>query len=147
VADVLTPEQRSQCMSQVRGKNTRLEVDFRKKLWAMGLRYRLGYRLLGKPDLVFVSAKVAVFVDGCFWHGCPIHGQQPKTNSAFWKQKLDRNKLRDQRVSEELAGLGWAVVRFWEHELKQEVYRCVSELSETIKKRKSGGPQTNTKKS
>lgn len=145
MADVLTPEQRSRCMSKVKSRNTKLEVKFRKVLWKKGLRYRLGWKLPGKPDLVFVGAKVAVFIDGCFWHACPIHGQEPKTNSGFWSEKLRKNKLRDQKVNVELAELGWRVVRIWEHELREDADRCVSELFKTIKNRVNDGPQTSTK--
>lgn len=139
MADVMTPEQRSRCMSKVKGKNTKLEVEFRKVLWARGLRYRLGWKLPGKPDLVFVGVKVAVFIDGCFWHACPIHGQEPKTNAGFWFEKLRKNKLRDQTVNMKLAELGWRVVRIWEHELREDADRCVSELSKTVKGRVTDG--------
>lgn len=122
-------------MSRVKNKDTSLEVKFRKALWARGLRYRLGRRLLGKPDLVFVSAKIAVFIDGCFWHACPIHGQKPKTNSVFWSEKLTKNSLRDQNVNAGLVELGWTVVRFWEHELKDDAERCVNELIKTLEDR------------
>jgi DNA mismatch endonuclease (patch repair protein) len=137
VADVLTQEQRSRCMAQVKGKNTRLEVDFRKKLWGRGFRYRVGYKLLGKPDLVFIGPKVAVFIDGCFWHGCPVHGQQPKTNVAFWCAKLSKNKKRDELVNDELSQRGWRVVRFWEHEVKRDFDQCVARLKNEIEKGKS----------
>jgi len=139
VADVLTPQQRSHCMSKVKNKNTTLEVKFRKILWSRGLRYRLGRKILGKPDLVFVSAKVAVFIDGCFWHACPIHGQKPKTNTGFWSEKLAKNILRDQTVNIGLADLGWTVIRFWEHQLKDDVELCINELVRTLKDRKQNG--------
>lgn len=120
-------------MSRVKGKNTRLEVQLRKALWAQGLRYRLGSKLLGKPDLVFIGARVVVFVDGCFWHNCPIHGQRPKTNEDFWQQKLDRNKERDRYVNEELTKLGWTVIRFWEHEVKGDLNKCVAEIAASVR--------------
>lgn len=126
-------------MSQVKNKNTSLEVKFRKVLWARGLRYRLGQKLIGKPDLVFVRARVAVFIDGCFWHACPIHGQEPKTNTGFWSEKLTKNKLRDLHVNTELAALGWAVVRIWEHELKSDTGRCVEELVKIVRDRINDG--------
>lgn len=132
-------------MSKVKNKNTILEVKFRKVLWARGLRYRLGRKLLGKPDLVFIGAKVAVFIDGCFWHACPIHGQEPKTNTGFWSEKLSKNKLRDQKVNTGLAELGWTVVRFWEHELKDDAERCVSDLVKIVKDRMSNGTSTSPK--
>lgn len=139
MTDVMTPQQRSNCMSKVKNTNTSLEVKFRKILWTRGLRYRLGRKLLGKPDLVFVSAKVAVFIDGCFWHACPIHGQKPKTNSVFWTEKLDKNMLRDQKVNAGLIELGWEVIRFWEHELKEDTEQCVKKLIQTIKNRNKNG--------
>jgi len=126
-------------MSRVRGRNTSLEVKFRKKLWARGLRYRLGYKLIGKPDLVFVNAKVAVFIDGCFWHGCPLHGQIPKTNGEFWKIKIGKNVARDKTVSYELGALGWKVIRFWEHELKQDVERCIEDVYSSIRRAVNSG--------
>jgi DNA mismatch endonuclease (patch repair protein) len=132
-------------MSKVKNKNTGLEVRFRKVLWARGLRYRLGRKLLGKPDLVFIGPKVAVFIDGCFWHACPIHGQEPKTNASFWAEKLKKNILRDQKVNAGLDELGWKVVRFWEHELKDDVEQCVSELIKTVKDRMADGAQTSPK--
>lgn len=136
MADVMTPQQRSHCMSKVKNKNTTLELKFRKILWSRGLRYRLDRKLLGKPDLVFVSAKVAVFIDGCFWHACPLHGQEPKTNTGFWSEKLVKNKVRDQMVNSGLTDLGWMVIRFWEHELKDDVELCINELVRTLKNRK-----------
>lgn len=132
-------------MSRVKNRDTTLEVRFRKVLWARGLRYRLSRKLFGKPDLVFVSAKVAVFIDGCFWHACPIHGQEPKTNSDFWSDKLTKNKLRDQKVNAGLAELGWTVVRFWEHELKEDAERCANELTKTVKDRITDGSQTSSR--
>lgn len=129
-------------MSRVKNTDTSLEVKFRKILWARDLRYRLGRKLLGKPDLVFVSAKIAVFIDGCFWHACPMHGQKPKTNTGFWSEKLTKNILRDQKVNAGMIELGWTVVRFWEHELKDDTDRCVNELMKTIQDRIIDGAQT-----
>lgn len=101
MTDVLTPEQRRQCMSRNKGRDTGPEMKLRRALWRKGLRYRLrwGRQLPGNPDIVFVSTRLVIFVDGCFWHGCPIHATQPKTNTRFWQQKLDGNKQRDHRVS------------------------------------------------
>lgn len=78
-----------------------------------------------KPDFVFSSKKVAVFVDGCFWHCCPIHGSFPKTNRNFWLKKLNANKERDLRNDLSLTAAGWRVVRFWEHEIKSDLNFCV----------------------
>lgn len=123
--DVLNPEQRSRCMSRVRSTNTKPERRLRRALWATGLRYRLGHKLPGKPDLVFVSAKLAVFVDGCFWHSCPKHRTHPKTNERFWAGKLQENVERDRRVDRQLRAMGWRVLRLWQHEVEKELDEVV----------------------
>nr|VFK21856.1 MAG: T/G mismatch-specific endonuclease [Candidatus Kentron sp. LPFa]VFK35239.1 MAG: T/G mismatch-specific endonuclease [Candidatus Kentron sp. LPFa] len=121
MVDHLTPEQRRRCMSRVRGRNTKPEILLGKALWARGARYRLQVKLPGRPDLVFPGKRLAVFVDGCFWHGCPIHGEIPATNREFWEKKLGDNLARDRRIDAELSGMGWRVVRIWVHEIKQGV--------------------------
>ncbi len=115
--DVLTPRQRSYNMSRIRGQDTRPERILRKALWQAGLRYRLKSALPGKPDLTFPSARVALFVDGCFWHACPMHVSFPKGNAEFWRLKLANNVERDRRVERELDEMGWRVIRIWEHDL------------------------------
>ncbi|WFS16361.1 very short patch repair endonuclease [Rhodococcus aetherivorans] len=97
------------------------EVRLRKALHGRGLRFRKDYRMdLGgirvRPDIVFTRRKVAVFVDGCFWHVCPVHGRQPTRNEWYWTPKLRRNVERDRVADEALTNAGWAVVRIWEHE-------------------------------
>lgn len=109
---------RSEVMSRIRSKNTKPELVLRKALWASGLRYRLYYDIPGKPDLVFVKPRLAVFLDGCFWHGCPLHYSGPGTRQDFWKAKLRRNVLRDMDVEDELANADWRTIRIWQHDLK-----------------------------
>ena len=104
-----------------RGRDTRPELAVRSLLHGMGLRYRLGLRLsVGdvrvRPDITFTRRRVAVFVDGCFWHGCPEHQRKPRSNVDYWKPKLDANVARDRRVDAALLAAGWRVVRVWEHE-------------------------------
>ena len=124
--DVLTKDQRSYCMSQIRGKNTKPELLLRRNLWKLGFRYRVHYSLPGRPDIVFTKKKIAVFVDGCFWHGCPDHGVKPKTNKKFWREKIHGNILRDKRNTNNLVKEGWTVLRFWEHQIKKELAKvCV----------------------
>jgi len=82
----------------------------------------------GKPDFVFLDRKLAVFIDGCFWHYCPICGHLPKSNKSYWHAKIKRNRDRDIRISSELEACGWKVMRIWEHELKQKPLAIVSEL-------------------
>jgi DNA mismatch endonuclease (patch repair protein) len=104
-------------MARVRSRNTAPEELLRRALWALGLRYRLRPDLPGTPDLAFPGVRLAVFVDGCFWHGCPSHYTAPVKNGAFWQAKLDRNMARDRRVDEELAARGWRSLRLWEHDV------------------------------
>ncbi len=105
-------------MARIKGRNTSPELALRRALWAAGLRYRLHRKLPGTPDVAFVGARVAVFMDGCFWHGCPLHYSFPSTRPEFWAAKLRGNVERDSRVDTQLAELGWTTLRFWEHELK-----------------------------
>lgn len=101
------------------------ELAVRRLLHAAGLRYRLQVKVPGMPrrtiDIAFPGAKVAVFLDGCFWHGCPEHATQPKANAQWWREKLDKNMARDRETSELLAAAGWTVLRFWEHEAPEAV--------------------------
>ena len=105
----------SRRMARVRQKGTRAEIDLRKALHAKGLRYRLHVPLLTKPrraaDIVFPSARLAVFVDGCFWHGCPEHASWPKSNADFWREKIETNRSRDADTDQRLIALGWETVR------------------------------------
>ena len=115
--DVLTPAQRSYCMSRNRGRDTSPELLLRRECWSLGLRYRLGSKITGRPDLVFPGPRVAVFVDGCFWHGCPEHYQAPAARAAFWRAKIETTSRRDLAVNLSLAADGWIVLRMWEHEI------------------------------
>lgn len=107
-------------MSRQRSRDTGIEVALRRELHRLGLRYRVHKRPLRavrrEADVVFGPAKVAVFVDGCFWHGCPEHGTWPKRNSEFWRAKIETNRLRDANTDQVLAEAGWLAVRIWEHE-------------------------------
>lgn len=111
------------------------ELALRKALWQSGLRYRLRPKLPGTPDLAFPRAKVAVFVDGCFWHCCPLHGRRPKSNEQFWRLKLTRNMARDRKVDAQLADAGWLPVRLWEHEVRERLGACVERVMEAVRLR------------
>jgi DNA mismatch endonuclease (patch repair protein) len=93
--------------------------------------WRRNQSVLGKPDFVFPKQKVALFVDGCFWHGCPKHSNMPQNNREFWVNKLQGNKVRDKLVTRELRKMGWKVVRVWEHELKS-LQRVMERLKKTL---------------
>ncbi len=103
-----------------RGRDTGPELAVRRALHARGLRYRVDHPLpfdrRRRADILFTRVKVAVFIDGCFWHGCPEHGRTPRTNSAFWSEKIARNRARDEDTTERLSADGWSVMRFWAHE-------------------------------
>lgn len=110
----------SQRMSRARRRDTAPEIALRKALHAEGLRYRVAFPVPGQRrrtiDIAFTRQKVAVFVDGCFWHGCPEHGTAPRANSEWWRRKLEANRARDRDTDELLRDRGWAVLRVWEHE-------------------------------
>jgi DNA mismatch endonuclease (patch repair protein) len=128
MVDNRSPEKRSGTMRAVRGKDTTPEWIVRKLLYQMGYRYRLHRRdLPGKPDLVFLSRRKAIFVHGCFWHGhgCPI-GQPPKSRLNYWLPKLERNKARDAERINQLQSLGWSVLTVWQCETGDTEALCVS---------------------
>lgn len=104
-------------MSRIRGSDTGPELAIRRRLWAAGVRYRVALRIPegGRADIAVPRARLAVFIDGCFWHNCPLHGARPKTNVDFWRRKLDGNRQRDARQTRALVESGWTVLRFWEH--------------------------------
>lgn len=135
MTDVLTKSQRAFCMSRIRGTNTKPELALRRELWRRGLRYRLKVTLAGKPDITFKSARVLVFVDGCFWHGCPVHAVKPLTNADFWREKIDRNRARDHKITQALESGGWVVLRIWEHEIKQHLLQSADKIEDTIRGR------------
>lgn len=116
-------------MSRQASKNTGAELAVRRLLHAAGLRYRVEYPVPGMPrrrlDVAFPRAKVAVLIDGCFWHGCPQHATQPKANAEWWRSKLDRNMARDRETTEHLLAAGWTVLRFWEHTPAEEIAATV----------------------
>lgn len=103
-------------MSAIRSENTKPEILLRRTLWNQGYRYRIHYGK-EKIDVAFTSRRLAVFVDGCFWHGCPIHSHLPKSHEGYWHPKLAKNIERDQAKNKRLEAEGWKVLRFWEHEL------------------------------
>lgn len=129
VLDPPTPAVRAQ-MRRAKRSDTGPEMLLRKELWAAGLRYRVNYAPLPgvrtRADIAFVGARVLVYVDGCFWHGCPEHLVWPKSNATFWRGKIERNQERDAAVTTALTAVGWTVVRVWQHEVPAEAALRVS---------------------
>ena len=132
MTDVLTREQRSYNMSRIRGRDTNPELILRKALWSNSLRYRLKSKLPGKPDLIFPGRKVAIFVDGCFWHKCPEHFQWPTSRAEFWKNKISRTVERDGEITGQLEKMDWTVLRVWEHELRDDLQSVVMRISQVL---------------
>lgn len=116
--DVLSKSQRSYCMSRIRSRHTLPEKVVREILRSLGIRYRLDSTLLGRPDIKLVGQKAVIFVDGCFWHGCPRHFKVPSGNREFWLDKIKKNVERDRKVDSLLRRAGYKVIRIWEHQAK-----------------------------
>ena len=144
--DTITKEQRSSNMSKIRSKDTLPELLVRKTLWQMGYRYRLHYKKLpGKPDIVIVKHKIAVFVHGCFWHrhkNC-IEASRPKTNQEYWEAKINKNIERDKKYKKEIEKLGWKVITVWECSIKHDIEKNIAvlrTLMEDAPSRRGGAP-------
>jgi len=137
--DTLSKRERSRTMAAVQAKDTRsTERRLRAKLVAVGIggwRYQAA-DLTGKPDFVFPRKRVVVFVDGCFWHGCPRCYRRPSSRRGYWDAKVARNKARDRRVTRTLRRMGWRVLRIWEHELAKTPQRCVEKVANLLARRK-----------
>lgn len=131
--DVFPKSKRSEIMSRIKGKgNSATELRFIKLMRKHKVTgWRRGYPLRGKPDFVFLENRVAVFLDGCFWHGCPIHWSCPSTNRAFWLRKKELNVRRDRSVNRFLGSRGWKIIRIWQHELKDST-RVIGRLNRML---------------
>ena len=135
MVDNLTREQRSFTMSRIRSTDTTPELTIRRLVQARGLRFRKHKNgLPGRPDLVFVRARVAVFIDGDFWHGWQFPRWSHKL-APYWKKKIEGNRNRDRRTSNELRREGWLVIRIWEHDVERDAESCVDRIEETVRRR------------
>lgn len=138
IMDVLTPAQRHKAMKRIKAKDTSIEVRLRKALWHKGLRYRKNYKLLpGKPDIALTKQRIAIFCDSDFFHGKDwerilkprlLKGKNPQ----FWIAKIERNMARDKQNNQELAYLGWSVIRFWGSDIEKNLDMCVRAIEECI---------------
>ncbi len=137
MADSITPEHRSWNMSRIRGKDTKIEVEVRKYLFAKGFRFRKNdKRYPGKPDVVLPKYKTVVFVNGCFWHmhkGCK-QGRLPKSNLDYWREKLEKNVANDKLHEQQRTDMGWNAITLWECELKKDFEGVMNSLIETLQK-------------
>lgn len=136
-----TKEQISRNMKSNKGKDTKPELLLRKELWRRGLRYRKNYKeLYGKPDIVFLGARIAVFVDGKMWHGYDWENQKNdfKSHRDFWIPKIEHNIEHDYEVTQELISLDWLVMRFWDFEIKKNLQECADKIERAYNNRKNG---------
>jgi len=133
--DKLTAEQRQKNMQAIRASGSKIETALSKALFARGLRYRKNNKsVFGKPDLTFKKYKLAVFVDGEFWHGKDWENRKfdHKSNKEFWFSKIERNIERDKEVNERLSAEGWKVMRFWGKEINKNLNNCINKIQRTI---------------
>ncbi len=141
MADIFTKEKRSEIMSLIRSTNTKPELTLRKifsnTLYPLGYRYRIHYKKLpGKPDIVFVGKKVAVFMDGTFWHGYKPEKIMQRPVDDFWRKKIETNMARDKRVNYRLKKLGWKVIRIWEHDIKKSPDKIVRRILRVLEQQR-----------
>lgn len=135
--DVLTPEQRSRNMRNIRSKDTQIEIILRKALWKKGYRYRKNCKAIpGSPDIALTKYKIAIFCDGEFFHGKDWEVLKPKlkksNNSEFWINKISRNREKDDEINKKLLFEGWTVVRFWGNDIKKNTDECVQVIEDII---------------
>lgn len=134
MADTVSKKKRSEIMSKVKSKDSKIEVDFRKAIWKAGFRYRKNpIQYFGKPDIVLPKYKTAIFIDSCFWHGCKRHCRLPSARKKYWTAKIERNKERDKEVNRHYRKIGWKVIRVWEHSLMQDFGKTVRETKKTLR--------------
>lgn len=122
-------------MKAVKSKNTKIEKVVSKEIWGRGIRFRKNVKNLeGKPDIAIKKYKIVIFIDSCFWHGCPLHGRIPKSNVEFWNNKIKRNIERDKSINQYYRRKGWNILRIWEHDLnKKKFSQTIDEIEEWIK--------------
>lgn len=132
----ITSKKRSGIMKKIKSKDTKPEIMLRRELWKRGYRYRKNFsELPGKPDIVFIKKKVVVFIDGDFWHGYNWEEKKKKilNNKEYWVKKIEKNIERDKENTKKLSNMGYKVIRFWEHEIKTNINKCVNEIIKTLK--------------
>jgi DNA mismatch endonuclease Vsr len=131
-----SPEQRHKNMKAIKSKDTKIEVMLRKELWSRDLRYQKNSKkVFGKPDIVFIGKKVAVFCDSEFWHGYDWDNKKKefKSHQDFWIPKIERNIARDKEVNDQLKRTGWTVLRFWGNDIKKNLQACADKIERTVK--------------
>lgn len=124
MSDIVSKNKRSEIMSRIKNKDSKIEVLFRKDLWRQGFRYsKNSKKYFGKPDIVLLKHKTVIFIDSCFWHGCKKHCRIPAANKKYWVNKIERNKERDKEVNKYYKKSDWKIFRIWEHDLKRKNFQ------------------------
>ena len=132
--DTVSKQKRSEIMSHVKSKDSKIEILFRKELWKKGLRYRKNSgKYFGKPDIVLPKYKTAIFIDSCFWHGCKKHCRIPSVRKKYWTEKIARNAERDKEVSKHYKKQSWKIFRVWEHDSIKQQSIIINKLSKLLK--------------
>jgi DNA mismatch endonuclease (patch repair protein) len=133
--DKYSKAQRSDIMRKIKSTNTKPEVLFRKELLKQGWKYqkKTSKLLKGKPDVVFPKFKTVIFVDGCFWHGCPYHYRRPSSNKKYWSNKITTNKVRDGKINKYYKKNGWNCIRIWEHSINKNLHNLLKVISIKLK--------------
>lgn len=137
MTDKLTKEQRSYNMSRIRSEWTKPEVAVHNALKGYRIKHTMHPEIAGSPDVIIPSHKIAIFINGCFWHGCPEHYRPPKSNVEFWRKKVGDNMRRDRKNAAVLRRSGWKVIVIWEHDLPRN--KMTASAEEMIKRRILGG--------
>ncbi len=126
MTDIVSKKKRSEVMSRIKSKDSKIEILLRKKLWEQGLRYRKNSsKYFGKPDIIIQKYKIVIFVDSCFWHGCKKHCRIPSIRKKYWVNKISRNRVRDQEVIKYYKNQKWKVLRVWEHEILKDLEKLL----------------------
>lgn len=134
MTDVFTKSKRSEVMRAVKGKDSKLEILFRRALWARGFRYSLNSKkYFGTPDIVLKRYRTVIFVDSCFWHGCKKHFRLPAVRTRFWRTKIQTNRARDMKVTSFYRSQGWTIFRIWEHDIKRNINKLLDSIEVNCK--------------
>lgn len=134
--DTVSQERRREIMSHIKSQNTSIELLVRQQLFASGLRYRINYKQLpGKPDIVFTKKKVAIFINGCFWHGHNIgcrYSHVSQSRTEYWTEKINRTKVRDKQHIDDLEASGWHVLIVWECEIRKDLSLVIEKITKYL---------------
>ncbi|PUA34707.1 very short patch repair endonuclease [Paenibacillus elgii] len=129
MVDNVSKDKRSQTMKAVKSHSTSIENKVMKAIWKRGIRYRKNVKdLKGKPDIAIKKYRCVIFIDSCFWHGCPEHCRIPQTNVEYWLKKISRNKERDRQVNEYYEREEWNILRVWEHEISKDLEKTILKI-------------------